>query len=118
MTVEASIFTALTSLVSGRVFPDTAPLTTTRPYITYQQVGGDSPTFLERALPSKKNGRFQLNVWAATRASAMTVAGQVEAALAAATSFQAEPLEAPTYEYEQDLLLYGSRQDFTIWSDR
>ena len=61
MTTESDIVTALTSLVSGRIFPDAADFSTPKPYITYSQVGGEAVAFLERAMPSKKNGRYHVD---------------------------------------------------------
>lgn len=118
MTIEADIFAALSGLAAGGVYPDLAPLDTPRPYITYQQVGGEAVAFLERALPSKKNGRYQVNVWADTRTSAAALALQVEAAFVTASSFQGSAVGAPVATYEPDTKLYGSMQDFTVWSDR
>lgn len=118
MTVEADIFTALRTLVSDRVFPDMAPLTTAQPYITYSQVGGEALSYLENAVPSKQNGRFQVNVWGATRASVSAVMLLVESALVTATAFQARPIGAPATGYDHDVLIYTSLQDFSIWSSR
>lgn len=118
MTVEADIKTALNSLAPGQVFPDVAPAATVAPYITYQQVGGEAVSFLEQTLPSKKNGRFQISVWAATRASAAALVLQCESALITTTAFQASAIGAAVSVYEEDTRLYGALQDFSIWSDR
>jgi hypothetical protein len=118
MTVESDIIAALSSLVTARVYPDAAPPTPTRPYIVYQQVGGEAPTFLERAVPSKKNGRFQVNVWATTRIQAAALAVQAETAMTTATAFQCKPLGAFISLYEEDTQLRGTTQDFSVWSTR
>jgi hypothetical protein len=124
MTVETDIFNALKDLVptndDGRrgVWPDIAPAGVKRPYITYQQIGGQAVSFVERAVCSKKNGRFQINCWADTRAAATDMALQIEAALVMATSMQATPIGAISAVYEEDTRFYGTRQDFSIWSDR
>ena len=118
MTVETSIFAALQSLVGGRVFPDVAPMETARPYITYQQVGGEETVFLDNTLPSKQQGNFQINLWAATRTAVAALALQVDSALRTSTAFQAYALNAPIAHYDPDMLVYGSIQDFSIWSDR
>ncbi|HYD58968.1 MAG TPA: DUF3168 domain-containing protein [Noviherbaspirillum sp.] len=118
MTVEASIFDLLKGLVSTRVYPDVAPANVAKPYIVYQQVGGDVVTFVDNMVPSKQNGRFQFSTWAATRAAAATLALQVENSLTTAVAFQARPLGAPTARYEPDGPVYGAQQDFSIWSDR
>lgn len=118
MTVESDIFDQLKGLVGNRVFPDFAPVSTQRPYITYVQIGGEAVSFIENALPSKKNGMYQVNVWAQTRADSAQVALQVEAALVVASVFQARPMSAVISDYDPDIPVYGTRQDFSIWSDR
>lgn len=125
MTVEADIFNTLKPLATTvgpplvyRVYPDVAPIDAVKPYLVYQQVGGEAPTFLERAVPSKKNGRFQISVWADTRAAAAAIAVQIEAAMVAATAFDAKPLGAPVAVFDEETKLRGSQQDFSVWSDR
>lgn len=117
MTVEADLRTALLA-VCPRVFPDFAPVSTARPYITYQQIGGDAINYIGQELPSLKHGMFQVNVWADTRAAASSTALLVEAALKAATAFQAQPASAPFSDFDSDIPVYGSRQDFSIYSPR
>jgi hypothetical protein len=118
MTTESTIFDTLKSLVSNRVYPDVAPAGAATPYITYQQVGGEALAYVENTLPSSKNGRYQVNVWATTRAAAAALALQVEAALVQASAFQARAVGAPAATLDMDLSLYGTLQDFTIWSTR
>jgi hypothetical protein len=118
MTVEADIYSTLGGLVANRFFPDEAPAGTLPPYGVYQQVGGDAPVFLERAQPSKKNGRFQVSWWSTTRAEAAALSLQAEAAMVAATAFDAKPLGAPVAVVDEDTKYRGARQDFDVWSDR
>lgn len=117
MSVESIIFSSLRSLVSDRVFPDVAPEGAIRPYITYQQVGGEAINFVESTVPNKANGRFQLNVWADSRMQASATARQVEAALRGVTALQTEVLGSPFSDYEPDTKLYGTVQDFEFWYD-
>lgn len=116
MTAESIIFDTLRGLVADRVFPDVAPEGTVRPYITFQQVGGAAVNFIDATLPSKRNGRFQLNVWADTRLQAALIARQVEDALRVAPALQTTVLGAPVADYEADTKLYGTRQDFSAWT--
>lgn len=118
MTVESDIYNALKTLVANRVYPDVAPNATAMPYITYQQVGGDAPSFMERAMLSKKNGYFQVNVWAKTRAEAAALILQIESAITLSTAFQANATSGPIAAYDETGLSYGMLQQFTIWSDR
>lgn len=118
MSVEAMLFSVLGPLFGGRVFPDDAPINTTKPFATYQQIGGAVVGFLDPTIPSKQNGVFQINVWADSRASAAAVTLQVESAMRLSTQFQASPIGGPIATREQDLKLYGTIRDFDIWSDR
>lgn len=115
MTVESLLFSALGSLVANRVFPDVAPLNTAKPYLTYQQVGGTAVSFLESGIVGKRNGRFQINAWATTRLDAAALSRAVEDALVTSTPLRAYVLGAPVAIYEPETLLYGTRQDFSIW---
>lgn len=117
MTVEANIRTALLT-VCARVFPDVAPTNTTRPYVTYTQIGGQVINPIGNDIPSKQNGEFQINVWSSTRAEAASLMLQIEAAMRQSAAFVARPLTAPSSDYDHDMLLYGSRQEFSVWSDR
>lgn len=117
MTVEFDIYTLLKTKCA-RVFPDFAPVDTARPYVTYQQIGGQSLRFLDATIPSKKNGVIQVSIWSNTRAEAMSLALLIEEAMIAATAFQATPEGAPISDFDADVPVYGARQDFSIWSDR
>lgn len=120
MTVEADIFARLGSLTSNRVYPDVAPENPTKPYIVYQQVGGEAYAFLDSTLPDKKHARIQVAVWATTRAAAAALALQIESQMVTASAFQARALGAPVSDYEPDTQppLYGTRQDFSVRSSR
>jgi hypothetical protein len=115
MTVEASIYTALKTLVANRVYPDVAPFGAVKPFITYQQVGGTAVNFIDQSTPSKSNARFQVNVWADTRSAAALLSHQVEQALRTASGMQTTVLGQPVATYEVDTTLYGTRQDFSFW---
>jgi hypothetical protein len=116
MSIESLIVTTLTGFVSGRVYPDIAPQgMTALPRITYQQVGGQGLNFLEAAPVGKKNGRFQINVWGATRLQVAALARQVEDALKSEKTLYTTILGAPIGIYEPDTKLYGAMQDFSFW---
>lgn len=118
MTVEADIYTTLKGLVSNRCFPDFAPLGTPRPFITFEQAGGDALYFLDGALPDKKHGRFEIGVYADSRASCAAIALQVEAAMAASTAFQSAAIHAPISDYASEVKIYSSTQNFSVFSTR
>ena len=114
VTLEAAIFEALKSLVANRVYPDVAPEKVARPYITYHQVGGAAVNFLDASTPSKKRGRFQVNVWGDTRAQVSALTAATEDALRAAAILQTRVEDGPAGFYDPDTKLRGSMQDFSF----
>lgn len=114
MTVEADIYNALKGLVSNRAYPDTALAGAALPFLVYQQVGGDPLNFLA-GVPDKRNGRFQVDVWAASRATASALIRQVEDALRSSATLNADTMTGAISTYNPDTGLYGSSQDFSIW---
>lgn len=117
MTVETDLCAVLETVVT-QAFPDVAPVDTPMPYATYQQIGGETVNYTDGALPSLKNGLFQVSVWGESRIQVAAAALQIEAALIDAAPFQAQPVAAPAADYDEDMERYGSRQDFSIWSNR
>lgn len=115
MSIETALFAALRGLVADRVFPDVAPENTPRPYITYQQTGGDAVNFVENTIPSKKNARMQINVWADTRLQATAMGGSVEDALRTLVSLQPTVLGAAIATYDDETKLRGTLQYFSLW---
>lgn len=104
---------ALDPLVQLRVFPGIAPAGTSRPYITYQRVGGQETTTLDGP-STTRNARVQINVWSDTAALAGSVMEQVLATLSGAPIF-GTPLGEVVDVYEEATKLYGTRLDFSIW---
>jgi len=116
MSLESDLVTLLQT-VCPRVSPDVAPTDTQRPYITWQQIGGDVIPQIN-GLPDKRNAMVQINCWAETRAQANALALSVEAALVAATLFLARPVSALVAAHDEDTDLRGAMQDFSIWAAR
>lgn len=115
MSVESIIYEALRALVNDRVYPDVAPEETPRPYITYQQVGGNSVNFVDPTIPSKKNGRWQINLWSDSRLEAAALSRIVEDTLRATVELQTTVLGAPIARYDEETKLRGTMQDFSFW---
>jgi hypothetical protein len=118
MSIGTKIVALLSPLVGGRVFPDRAPFSTARPYITYQQVGGHVVSPLAKAVADVENGFIQVNVWCDLRTDADALANQVEAALITAEVFNAKPMAGQISTSDEELDRYGKQQDFSIWSAR
>lgn len=109
---------ALIRTVCPRVSPDFAPTNTPRPYVTFQQVGGQALSFVDNTVPSIENAEIQVNVWADSRLEAKSLMKLIEEALIVTTAVQARPLSACVSDFDSDMAVYGSRQDFSIWADR
>jgi len=117
VTVETVIVQTLQALTAGRVYPDVAPENAARPYITYQQFGGEALNFVDAARPSKRNAHFQVSVWADTRLAASTVAAQVEDALRAAPALETTVLGSLMALNDEVTKLRGTAQSFSFWVD-
>lgn len=117
MSLETSLYTLL-SVQCPRVFPDVAPYDTARPYITWQQVGGDPLSYVDDTVPDRRNCLIQINAWADTRLQANDLMLQIESALITSTLFQARPAGALIAAHDQDADRRGAMQDFSIWSTR
>lgn len=119
MSSQASLVQAiLNPLAAGGSWAKQAPVGVTRPYIVWHRYGGEAEVFYGRALPSKENGWYQVEVWAETLLAAESIIKAVEAAIVGATTIDAVPLSAPADHAQEDMELYGFRQDFSVWSDR
>lgn len=120
MSIESAAFTALAPLVpitggGAKVYPDLNDAGTAAPYIVHARVGGESPAYLENAVPEKENARVQVTSWHATRLGAKALCDQ---SLAALVAIGWKPLGAPVSLYDPATKLRGSAQDFTAWADR
>lgn len=114
MSLEADLAAVLGAQCSGRVYPDTAPHDTARPYITYQRVGGQVINPVSNSDPGLHNARVQVNVWHDTRAAANALMRSVAAALRAAPLLGVP--EGAAADRADDLnLLRGCQQDFSVW---
>ncbi len=111
--IELQIMSAISSMVDGRIYPDTAPAGTGFPYVLYQQVGGRAINVLEAKPMSKKNARIQIMVWSEKRVESTSLISAIQDKLV--TELRAYVEGASVSEYDFDSGLYGSRQDFSFW---
>lgn len=117
MTIDERI-TALLRAICPRTFCDFAPTDTQRPYCTYQVIGGEVLSYLDPVVPGKKNADVQVSIWSNSRLEASALMDQVEAAMITATNMQASPLSAAASDFDADMNVRSSRQDFSVWADR
>lgn len=101
-----------------RVYPDFAPVDTSRPYVTYQHIGGRPLRWLDGSASDKRHSIVQINVWASTKSAALTLARAIETRLTGASAFNAKPESEPIGQAEPDFEMYGTIQDFSIISLR
>lgn len=116
MSIEADLF-ALLNAINPRTYPDIAPAGTATPYVTYQQIGGESIRYADNTADSRFP-TIQVNVWSRTRMESSTLIQQIEDALCAAPAFQATPQGDAMSRYEPDTQLYGSIQRFDVFGHR
>lgn len=107
---------ALLKTLCPRTFPDVAPLGTATPYMTWQQLGGESLRFLDNTTGDKRNVLLQINAWSKTRAEATALIRQIEEALCASALFIAIP-EGEALSLLEDPLR-GCVQRFSIYAAR
>lgn len=115
MAAPESTLAAVLHAVCPRVYPDAntagKPETT---YIVWTQVGGqvidtvNDPADLHHA-------RIQIAVWGPRRTHANALMRQAEAAMRAATVFQAKPIGGLIAHFDPDTELRGALQDFAVW---
>lgn len=101
-----------------RVFTDFAPVNTVRPYVTFHYLGGKALRFVENTAADKRHTIVQVSVWANGRLEANALARQIEEALCATPLFEATPQDEPVGDADPDIPVYGTRQDFDIYSAR
>jgi hypothetical protein len=115
MTFEADLVTTIKAAapaLGSRVYPDFAPVSTQRPYCTFQQIGGPSINPLDNTAPGVRLPDIQVNAWADTREQAMSLIRAIEAGMRAASAFHAHPLGEPVGDFNADVPVYGALQDF------
>ena len=111
-----SVLTATLQTVCPRVFPDFAPVSTAKPYVTYQFIGGQSLYYLNNTPANRRHHRVQVNVWATTRLQANQLAREVEEAIRLQLS--GTPDSEPLGGYDEGNEVRGTVQDFTFYTDR
>lgn len=121
---QLSGWAALAALVGTRIYPLQAPQNAAAPFITYQRIS--APRLRSLAGGSgQANPRIQIDVYAASYASAKAAATQVRLALDNLVGTVAGvKIHACSLENDRDLIdtsadpdLYRVSHDFTIWHD-
>lgn len=113
MSLESDLHALLTG-VCPRVYPDFAPNKVTKPYITWQQIGGVALKPVGKEVPNRRAALIQINVWATTRTEANTLALAVDSAMRTATAFDATPQGEFISMIDEENEVRGTMQDFAV----
>lgn len=101
-----------------RVFPGSAPANEPRPFVTWEQLGGDAARYVDNTPMARRLALVQIDTWADTRAQAMQLARQIEDALCAATTITARPLSDQSGRQDEYVDAHGVSQDFEVLGAR
>ncbi len=120
-----SNYSALTALVSTRIYRLVMPQGTSYPCVTFSLVT-DSPHHAMGSDAGVKNPRFQVDVWATTTASLDSVATQIKAAIQDYSgTVESVVIQRIYLEDETDIvdadekgqMVYHRALDFTVWHE-
>lgn len=112
MSFESSLYAVLNAVAPNAVYPDFAPVSTPRPYVTYQYVGGPVLNPVGGESTGRRTVEVQVNVWSSSRLQARSLIRAVEAAMRLAAAFDAEPMTEPIDDFDAEIPVYGSLQSF------
>lgn len=114
MSLETDLLAAVGALCGNRCYPDTAPPDAARPYVTWQQVGGQVLNPIDGTVPGIRHARIQINAWAATRLAANALMNSIEDALRP-LPLHGRPAGALIARYDEMTRDRGAQQDFEFW---
>ncbi len=119
MSLETDFVTVLQAQCP-RVFPATAPVNTTRPFVTWEHIGGDPLRYVDNTAAPQRLAMLQVNAYASTKAEALTLALAIESALCAASTVTARPVGGPRGDHSADVepALYWALQEFEVLGAR
>ena len=88
--------------------------------MTVQNIGGEPNYYLNRSAADKRTLRLLVKTWANSKAEAVTIARQIEAALMAATTFTARVESELLDDVETDIepWLFSELQEFVVIGPR
>lgn len=117
MSIEEVIFSATSSLFSGRVFPDWSLPGTARPFMVYSQVGG-VPSNTVCGNTTAQNHRIQFTIWCDAAGGGRPMANglmrQVESIITSSPIYGVS-LGGLQAMFDEMTKTYGAMQDFSIW---
>jgi len=121
MTIHADLYTVLaqyaglSALVGARIYPDTVPADTLKPYCIWQEVSANPMNGLD-GRHGLTNYRVQVVSIAVTGLKAREVGEQVRNAMAAeSTRFKCLEIDYGSADFEVGSKLFAVRSDFSVW---
>ena len=110
MRVEQHVYEAISSLVSGRVYPVILPEQTLYPALVYRRISGASETTLD-GVDGLIQARFQFDCWGHVFGDITVLSSALKTAL---TAIKAVPL-MEIHQFDDDARLYRAILDYHIW---
>ena len=110
--IQQDLFTALSGVAGGRVFPNIAPGNVQKPYVVYARVSSAPENTLADGA-SVENTRLQVDCFDTTYAAAVALAEVVKAAMKSSAITHLVLLEQDQFEPEANA--HRVILDFSIW---
>lgn len=117
MSVESDLDTLLKA-ICPRSYAVRVKSVPAKPYLIWQQLGGDSIMFTDHTPADKRSVLMQVTAWGESYLSVIGLIRQVEDAMCASSAFLATPTGEPLTTHEPDTDLFGAIQRFNIFAAR
>jgi hypothetical protein len=111
MSIEQTIFSTLSPVCAGRVYPDIGAQSERNQHIVYTLVFESGIDHLSGD-PGLRNSRYQFDCWSDTKSGAVALAESARAALRNLTSVF---IGRNPSDYDPETKLYRESMDFSIW---
>ena len=112
MTIETTIYAALSSLASGKVYPLVAPEKVSAPYIVYSRISSTPENTLDGGATIDLV-RIQVDTYANTYSAVKSLAESVRSTLEGSAA--KATLQTDQDLFEPDLKVYRISQDYYCW---
>jgi hypothetical protein len=113
MSIQADIYTALSALASGRVYPQAAPAECEMPFIVWRRVSSDPTVTIHGQLLTTRS-IFVFECWSDTYLAAINLADQVRDAIAA-SALESFLEQNPGDEYEPQIDAFMEPVTIGFW---
>lgn len=120
MSLETDLVTLLQAQCP-RVFPSGAPVNTTRPFVTWEHIGGDPLRYIEGTAATQKLAILGISVFSSSKSEAMSLAAAIETAICTSTAFSGRPSNGlPRGDHSDDVepAIYWTTQEFEVLGAR